>query len=593
MKSFSFCPCKSVNLFSSILLAGIVAFLFHGALGNFWRMDDPYILLHALQSPGLSAFVDPEDWRRLSPANLTPWVTLSFKLDLWLAGLSPAFFYAHQLFSLTMTTIAFYVLARHMMPWHWALAACLLFLVGAPTASVAEQLMTRHYLEGLGFALFSMAAFLAAERERRFLWALVGATLYALAATAKETYVPLPLVLLCLPLRTPISEANRPTANACHEFFSAAGWRERVRNLAPYACVTLCYVGWRHYMLGSFLGGYLATGMTGLGLSVDEANFSVFAVLVATKAQLAFATFAHLPELLFGHQWVLPTVIFCCSTGFFLIQCPAWIPSALALVICLFAPLLPLSVYPGIHAPDRYVFLLWCVISLTGVLAIRTLAGALPERPFRAFRPLAECMLFMALFSAAAMYQMAFYNAQKAMFRALDAQSRFIMDRDKTTCLTPTRSLELIALLCAYVRQGAASCPQSVFPDVPLERPCQRLFVYDTQANKMAEISRRPTNFMSTVVDTARPLQVRLFFQDSLFHWSMGPYSEGQYYLASSTLGRIGLPGSAGNLPAAYNYLSVHVLYESPEGWKTISPRLSVSRETPLVWERRASPHEP
>ena len=82
---------------SALLL--IEALWLHGLRSLENRLSDALLQQHALQSPGLAAFVDPADWRRLSPNNLTPWVTLSFKLDLALAGLRPAVFYLHQLVS--------------------------------------------------------------------------------------------------------------------------------------------------------------------------------------------------------------------------------------------------------------------------------------------------------------------------------------------------------------------------------------------------------------------------------------------------------------------------------------------------------------
>lgn len=50
----------------------LAVFLFHRLPAGYWRDDDPAPLVHALKSPGLAAFYDPLDWRKLSSSNLTP-----------------------------------------------------------------------------------------------------------------------------------------------------------------------------------------------------------------------------------------------------------------------------------------------------------------------------------------------------------------------------------------------------------------------------------------------------------------------------------------------------------------------------------------
>jgi uncharacterized membrane protein YgcG len=102
--------------------------------------------------------------------------------------------------------------------------------------------MTRHYLEGLLFTLLSLFAFLQARSSGRIRWAWAGAAAYALAASAKEVYVPLVLVLACLP-------------EPCHAD-DRAQVPSRWRLLLPYALVALGYVAWRSVMLGDVVGGY-------------------------------------------------------------------------------------------------------------------------------------------------------------------------------------------------------------------------------------------------------------------------------------------------------------------------------------------------
>ena len=112
---------RYADLAVALLLVLVVLLRWHGINSAFWRADDPALLLHALQSPGLAAFFDPADWRPLSPSNLTPWISASFKLDLALAGLRPAAFYTHQLVSAILVALAAYALGRQAaLPPAWA-----------------------------------------------------------------------------------------------------------------------------------------------------------------------------------------------------------------------------------------------------------------------------------------------------------------------------------------------------------------------------------------------------------------------------------------------------------------------------------------
>jgi len=60
---------------SLTLLLALIWIGFHALPSGYWRADDTAILFHAVNSSGFSAFYDPSDWQKLSPSNLTPWVT--------------------------------------------------------------------------------------------------------------------------------------------------------------------------------------------------------------------------------------------------------------------------------------------------------------------------------------------------------------------------------------------------------------------------------------------------------------------------------------------------------------------------------------
>src|SRR6185369_15458276 len=86
---------------------------------------------------------------------------------------------------------------------------------------------------------------------------------YALAASAKEIYVPLVVLLLVVP---------------------QGSWRTRLLLVVPFAAVALGYVFWRGWMLGGLLGGY-AQGET---------------LLSARMLGAAADTLGRFPEFLLG-----------------------------------------------------------------------------------------------------------------------------------------------------------------------------------------------------------------------------------------------------------------------------------------------------
>ena len=269
--------------------------LFHALPSGYWRADDPAILLHALNSRGLSAFYDPNDRQKLSPSNLTPWLILSFKVDLWLAGLSPTFFYVHQLCSLGMVVMAAYALSRQWVSPVWAFLFVCLFLVSASTASVTELLMARHYLEGMLFALLAILAFVHAQRRQSMPWAFTGALAYALAVTAKEIYVPLVLVVLVIP----------PVNNLV----------TRVRLASPLCRTAVLYIFWRQYMLGAMIGGYADTN----------------SIVSFRSVTGMIEALGHFPAFFFGSSWKLPTLLFCSALALALLRRVSIIP---VLLLC-------------------------------------------------------------------------------------------------------------------------------------------------------------------------------------------------------------------------------------------------------------------
>jgi hypothetical protein len=556
------------DLAAGVALLLLVAWRWHGITASFWRADDPALLLHALQSPGLAAFVDPADWRRLSPNNLTPWVTLSFKLDLALAGLRPAAFYLHQLVSAGLVALAAYALGRQALPPAWALAVVLLGLAGAPTDAVNALLMTRHYVEGLLFALLSLLAFVRARREERrgtrMAWAWAGAGFYALACSAKEVYVPLVLVVACLPAARQAPPAALPAPIA-----------PRWSLLLPWVLVALAYVAWRRAMLGDAVGGYGGA----------QPLLSPGSVVAMAQAVARF------PAELFGRAWVPVLLVALPAAVLALRGRRARLGFAVVAAACVLLPLWPLVNGPGFHGPDRYLYVLWWVAAAGLAAALRGATLRLPFAP--AWRDALGLGLAALLVLAAALQSAAVARPREEAMRAFDAVGRFIAARDgRDAFVAPDAVLAsywYVTSLCEIRRGAGASCPQALIPGWPLDERVERLSVYDPAAGAMADASARLADERrrADAFDRTRPLSVALSLDGGVARWQFGPHREGQYFVVSPMLGRYPLPPQ-GELRTAQGEMPFQVQFDAREGWRTASPVLVVRPGQPVAWSRGA-----
>jgi len=328
-----------------MLLAVATAVLYHDALAAYWRADDGAHLEFVSWYAPWQYFFIPEVTRDFSSANVTPWNAFTYSINLALFGLEPAGFYAHQLASLWLTAAATFMLLRLWLPPGWSLFGAMLFLAGAPSAHVANELMTGHYLEGLLFAICATYCHVLALRKGSHRLAIAGAAFYLLAATCKEVYVPLPAILLFLP---------------------EGDWRARMRMLVPFAVVACGYVAWRVAVLGALIGGYNLhhSGYAQAGVARQLASIPL---ILFGKNAFGYGVFAGATAI----------------TGWTLWKAPRYLPFVLVTGVLVVAPLVPLTVYPGIAIADRYLFLVWWIAAVllaivcAGRSAHRYVRGAL------------------------------------------------------------------------------------------------------------------------------------------------------------------------------------------------------------------------
>jgi hypothetical protein len=536
-----------------VALVVLAAALFYGLPKGYWRGDDPAILWHAMNSKGLNAFYNPLDWQKLSPNNLTPWITFSFKIDLWLAGLSPQVLYIHSIVSLMLVVVAAYALNRHWMSPLWAFLSVCLFLTGAPTASVTELLMTRHYMDGLLFALISVIAFIQALRRRQIRWAVLGAIFYALAATAKEIYVPLVLVILFFP--------------------SVGSHKLRLRLAAPYVVVSLFYIVWRGFMLESVIGGY-----------------AEYDAIVSSKTLTEIISALYrFPGYFFGPHWIAPTLIVFASMGVAAVKRPVYIPVFSILAVCVIAPLVPLVSFPGISGPDRYLFMVWFAICLTGTLAIHATCATFTTSQL--LKNLVGIVAVLVVGAVSYFNTLELRKSLSAGYREFDIQGRFYFEADQRQGFIPSQNLLntfwYVTNLCEIKKRLGLECPTALIKSVVTEHPIERLYAYDPLSQKMVDISERLQSELKQIesIDTSRPLHATISLDKGVGRWNLGPYDQGKYFFSSPQIGRYQVP-KHGSTKNPISHLSLYVQYESPEGWTTSSPILVVEIDKPIEWKR-------
>lgn len=240
----------------------VVGLLYHRALGMWWTADDPMILWGASRFNPVDYFFNPEVWRSLNSVSLTPWLHLGFDLDLGLVGLHPFAFHLHQLIALLVSCLAFWWCLRLFLNPLASIFGALVLLLAPATAELAGNLATRHYVEGLALACLAFVGFVLSIRRSDARLVFAAAGLYLLALTAKDIYAPLPLVLAALPV---------------------GGAGERFKRLAPFAAVVVFYIAWRSWMLGVLAGGY-RTGLIPSGSEIANAADSMVGELKVTSA---------------------------------------------------------------------------------------------------------------------------------------------------------------------------------------------------------------------------------------------------------------------------------------------------------------------
>lgn len=528
--------------------------LYHSVLQAWWLGDDPFLLQSIVEHGIFQHFYQSNVWRSLSPINLTPWVILSLGIDWHFFGLEPLGYYWHHLLSFTMVLIlAYLVLNLFFSPLVCSLTLSI-FVASIPSADIAQFLMVRHYLEGLGLSLIAILLYVKAIETHRLRWAVFGSVFYLLATTAKEIYVPLVVILPWLPF---------------------GNWLQRWRMLIPFVVVAGSYVLWRAYMLKP---NYV---LSSYGDLIPKFNWDNVLPLLNRAAEI----------LGWQHTWQLLIILFACLVFLWIFFKKRGHISLILLWLVL--TILPITPVLSILDP-RYLFLPYFVFCISIAFSLQYFIN---QQKHYAALVLGLTLLFVGVKSI---------ETGTAMIRQTDKlkqyhlEGKFILTTNNNALLiNPIAHLWYHQSL-QWLKEHLLNLPKGVkiCYDLCICKPKSTDNIYQYVQGEIRKTSSFSENTHYCGQSDA-DLSVKIHYVNGALHWKFTPYLQGQYYVTLSQQKNM-LTGQWMLLPSQGNYpyklskkLYWIIKYISPEGWHTYSPILTLDPakqdaqgNVELIWQR-------
>ena len=538
------------RIFDFLILALITIVLYGNIIHLWWTYDDPQTLKHAIRYSPLQYFFQPHIWQEYTPRFLTPLLLYSFDIDIFLFDLTPQWFYVHQLFIIWLCSIMVYLILKKWVQRPFAFLGAGLFLLGSPVAVIAQQLMTRHYVDGLLFALISLYLFVKSLEKSKIGWAYGSALVYALSMAAKELYVPLAFLLIALP---------------------HGKWKQRLKYSVPHFVLLLLYVGWRLWMLGTLWGGndghISARNVIFLPYNAihpffePKSPFGIIAAVAVIGASIIFLTKNW--KRVFFVLWVWGLILF---------------------------PILPVA-----HSPNpRFFLVVWLAVALflsfmTSFFWNNGLSGKI----------ISAGLLLIVLLHTLFDSRRVWHNHLPSAYRSSD-EGMFIFDGAGPNDLLRQpfyeggHYFEGIQFLKRY--RGIPAAGKWFHDDIYMcehDLSGKKIWQYAATEGRLLDITGSIEGiakaYCGRIISDA-PLSIRANYSKNVASWELGPYTDGHYaFLTGDGMTKTNVPPTGFMRVHFENFMKFRIRYESPEGWITYSPDLTVriqDNKMEINWER-------
>jgi len=535
-----------------LALAGAVFVLYGQVLRLWWTHDDFFHLRTLLTYRPYWYFWSAADYRTMPAGLLTPLLFFSLDLDRRWLGLEPYPFRLHQLVALSACVVAFYGVARLWLSRPWAGLAAWIFLVGPVTASLAPLLMVRHYVESLILAGLSLAAWVGALRRwpGATAWGPAGlsAALYFAASMAKEIALPLVALLPLLP------SPGQPVA-----------LRVRLALALPHVVAGAVYLVLRGALVGTGFGLYGFAVRTsdlpalGLELPAKIARELGGGSLSAAVVVFAVALVAGIAALLLAPSGRRAVAV-----------------AGLALMLAML-PVLPVSTV----MEPRYAVPAWVVVVIAFMLGCRTLSEA------GARRRRAAAVIALVASASGLMLNREDWRVRFAAVERISAENRFVLEMREGDVLRHPLALGASLGELEWMKDAVFGRPRGgrwfqddLFLCLHAGVP-GRISGWDPDARRVVDVTARVPELRDRHCASIRseaPLSAHFRVAGSDLFWQLGPHRSGKYRFVLDD-GRVALP-----MPPRAGFhmagrpvpLTLRVAYESPAGWVTYSPELSL-----------------
>jgi len=531
--------------------------LYRRIFSLWWTFDDANILRSIFEHSFLAPFFDYHVW----PQQLfTPLLHVAFSAQWKLFAFNTTHWYEMQMAIACATTLLVYAAVRQFLDAKRSFVAAALFAAGPPLCSVITQISTVHYYIAISFCALAVVTYVRAVRTGSWPMAILSAACYLLAMLAKEVAIPLPLLLMVVP-----GSAGVPPAALGKIVFSGGRDARAPRGFViVHGIVAIGYFLWRYAVLGTFLGAY--------GWKIDAAEWPpLLARLPWRIVQGAAGTGAAIGLTLVAIMTV--TII----AG---VRNRRSLGLLIAAILVAGAPMLPLAK----EVNRRYVVVPWLAWSIA-------FAAATTRRD----RRLAAVLLIAAPLLAVAANRREWGHEFPLRRRMSDEARFFFYDMPPDALLrrplTPPAAMGEVKWL--KLVQFSKPAGDWFYDDIFLcNGSAGSKRVYEYEGHGIAEITPRlpgiASHFCSALRDA--PLSATFHYRSPALYWDLGPYADGRY---TAVLGEgvqaFEIPRrDALNLERGIPGLGLRIRYDSPAGWTTYSPPLTLDfvHHPDLAWHR-------